>query len=353
MANAEPDEIDLALQREKSETSASGANFAGILLNNGASRETCEDKTGETSKTESARTTSVTVKPETQSVNSSRPELCFEETGSEEDSSDSCDSDSSDSDSDSSDSDLGDSSDENVENENNESDNDTEVPRTRNELLEDTIPKFPSDLTIDKSTSVEAVGHIKAVGNRSVVISANNSARYRVLADGTALVIDNDRNNRVPLGVLYETFGPVDKPFYVVKFESEEEIEPFKSRIGEPVSQVVSTARYILTEEFKTKGTDASNFNDEEVPLEEQEFSDDEQEMLAKGLKTKKRKKAKKPGEAVQTRNPPLQSNSQAPGNKPVQITPELMQQWYQFQQFQQYQYQMCQQQAPPPPPPY
>lgn len=384
MAESEPDEIDLALQKEKLDDGAHESNDAHVSAANDMPKAESEGSTAENSRP------NVTSEREIQSnsINSEQAPK-KQETGS--DSSNSSDSDSS---SESDSEDLSDA-DEDEENVNLESDNDTEIPRTRNELAEDTIPTFPPDLTIDENTSVEPIGHIKAVGDRSIVISANNSARYRVLADGAALIIDSEGKERVPLGVLYETFGPVDKPFYVVKFQTEDEIEPFKSRIGESVSQVVSTAHYLLTDDFKIKGTDASNFNDEEVPLEEQEFSDDEQETLAKSSKSKKRKRNKKPSDATQTQQasarvsasqplshqsyhkpspftfqpatnmatanmattsmPPtnLNTTSMPSANMPSAMTPELMQQWYQFQQYQQYQYQMYQQQAPPPPPPY
>lgn len=46
------------------------------------------------------------------------------------------------------------------------------------------------------------------------------------------------------------------------------------------------------------KGTDASNMFDEELPEEEQEFSDDEKEAMYKKQKKQKKRKPEKTGRA-------------------------------------------------------
>lgn len=171
-------------------------------------------------------------------------------------------------------------------------DDDGEIPHSKNELLEFEIPVVPADFKITEATPLELIGTVKSVVDKTVVVESIHSGRYRVLDEGAIFVVEKNDGKSV-LGLLFETFGPIDHPFYVVRFNSEEEIAEFRPLIGANVHEVVSTAHYVLTEELKSKGTDASNFNDEEVPLEEQEFSDDEEEMMFKKSKQKKKSKPK------------------------------------------------------------
>ena len=46
--------------------------------------------------------------------------------------------------------------------------------------------------------------------------------------------------------------------------------------------ELKAATKYILTSAINSKGTDASGMNDEEPPLDEVEFSDDEQEAAVK-----------------------------------------------------------------------
>lgn len=183
-----------------------------------------------------------------------------------------------------------------------DNDDNTEGPvKSAHEILDEPAPKIPDNLKITPQTQIEHVGEIFSVTGKTVVIKASVSGEFRVLEDHSVFC----SSDRVPFGVLYETFGRVQAPFYSVKFESEEEAAPFKLRRGEKVFYVVSASKFLFTDKIKAiKGSDASNFHDEEVPEEEQEFSDDEKERMASSIKkSKKKKKKTKHDDADQTKN--------------------------------------------------
>lgn len=81
---------------------------------------------------------------------------------------------------------------------------------------------------------------------------------------------------------MFETFGPVSRPFYSVRFNTAEEIDRERAKVGSRVFYVPSYNKSALVqvEELKKmKYTDASNAFDEEVEEHEREFSDDEEEL--------------------------------------------------------------------------
>ncbi|CAN6640378.1 hypothetical protein TRVA0_018S00760 [Trichomonascus vanleenenianus] len=162
---------------------------------------------------------------------------------------------------------------------------------TKNEVLDEPAPKLPENFILEESTPIEPIGELSQVVERRAIIQASKSAEFRVLQDGDSVFCFGDR--RV-IGVLYETFGRVQAPIYAVKFDSEEEAKELFSRKGETVYYVVPATKFILTATARVKGSDASNIHDEEIPEEEQEFSDDEREMESKASKKKKRSRPRK-----------------------------------------------------------
>lgn len=77
----------------------------------------------------------------------------------------------------------------------------------------------------------------------------------------------------------------------------------FSDRIGSAVYYIVPQSSFTLTEAARAiKGSDASNMHDEEIPLEEQEFSDDDAEQASKMKKTSN-KKSKNRANAANNRN--------------------------------------------------
>ena len=64
---------------------------------------------------------------------------------------------------------------------------------------------------------------------------------------------------------MFETFGPVSHPMYVVLFEKASEIDPERVKTGVKIYSVRQYANYVFTKPLRgQKGSDASNQYDEE-----------------------------------------------------------------------------------------
>jgi H/ACA ribonucleoprotein complex non-core subunit NAF1 len=126
---------------------------------------------------------------------------------------------------------------------------------------------------MDKKIIVEAVEH------------------EMVLNEGSILWLTEHRK---PLGVVDEVFGPVKKPYYVVRYNKAADVPDVASQ-GVTVGFVQEFANFVLNDsELRKKGYDASGQHDEEIS-DEEEFSDDEKEEEAKRL----RKQAARQGHQV------------------------------------------------------
>jgi H/ACA ribonucleoprotein complex non-core subunit NAF1 len=167
----------------------------------------------------------------------------------------------------------------------NENDSDEPII-SKNEMLDFKVPSLPENYLITEETNIQYIGNISGIVEKNVMIKGSQSAEEKVLKEGTIFCFED----RTPLGLMYEVFGRLQTPVYTVKFNSQEDADKFKGRKGDKIFYVVPSAEFLLTQQIKNiKGTDASNCNDEEIPEDEQEFSDDEKEAVAK--KNKKRKK--------------------------------------------------------------
>ncbi|KAK9477138.1 Gar1/Naf1 RNA binding region-domain-containing protein [Lipomyces japonicus] len=195
---------------------------------------------------------------------------------------------------DSSDSSSDSSSDEDDTNEKVEFDEDEDGPidsgpvRTKNEILDE--PVKPIDVEIPTNEHIEKVGIIEKIVGQTAIIKAFVSGEYQVL-DQDSILVWSDRQ---PFGRVFETLGPVQQPIYSVKFFSETEANQYSTRTGETVYYVPRFSKFVFTQQIKAiKGSDASNWNDEEVDEAEQEFSDDEAEAEFKRRAKEQRKRAK------------------------------------------------------------
>lgn len=100
-----------------------------------------------------------------------------------------------------------------------------------------------------------------------------------------------DRGQRA-LGRIFDVFGPVNKPYYAVRFNNSEHIKKFDIHIKEPVYCAPQTeyASFVqISQLLEMKGSDASWRHNNEPPCDHLDYSDDEAEKLAK----KKRKQKK------------------------------------------------------------
>lgn len=160
-----------------------------------------------------------------------------------------------------------------------------EAPKTKNELDDDFPVPSISHVNQDDLHRLERIGTIHSVVDNVVLIEQTWEAEselkpreYDVLDSESLLCFENGQ----VLGLVYETFGSVQKPMYTVRFRSAEDIDSTTIQIGRAVYFLPSSSTFVLARSICTKGSDASNMWDEEVAEDEVEYSDDEEELSAK-----------------------------------------------------------------------
>ncbi|CDH48446.1 hypothetical protein RO3G_06884 [Lichtheimia corymbifera JMRC:FSU:9682] len=166
-----------------------------------------------------------------------------------------------------------------------EEDNGNMPLKTHNEISNFVVEK--PDFVIDENTTVHRVGVIMEIIDKAIIVQSDPTMNM-ALDMGTLFAY----GDRQVMGEVFETFGPVSKPFYSVLYNSSDEIDKERAVVGAPVYYVPSYSRtqVVPTDELKRqKGTDASNAFDEEINESEQEFSDDEQEMTFRRLQKQKK----------------------------------------------------------------
>lgn len=165
--------------------------------------------------------------------------------------------------------------------------------RTKNEVAEVVIPK--PDVVITEAMPIQELGAVEAIVEATLLIKANTSGEYRVLESQSILCLQD----RSVIGVISETIGRVQQPFYSVLFTNAAEIKEAGLEVGTKVFYSEQHSTYVFTKALKAiKGSDASNLHDEEVGDDEMEFSDDEAE--AEHKKRIKQKRIAKRGGMVQ-----------------------------------------------------
>ncbi|XP_044975568.1 uncharacterized protein LOC123443295 [Hordeum vulgare subsp. vulgare] len=131
------------------------------------------------------------------------------------------------------------------------------------------VPKI--EVQLEPHHKALPVGAITAIMGERVIVEG--SVEHSPLTEGSILWITE---SRTPLGIVDEIFGPVKNPYYLVRYNSAEEV-PAGIGAGTTVSFVAEFADHILNmKELYAKGYDESADHDEEA--DEPEFSDDEQE---------------------------------------------------------------------------
>ena len=79
------------------------------------------------------------------------------------------------------------------------------------------------------------------------------------------------RSDRKPIGLIFETFGPVKRPFYSIRFNCMDDLNRFNLTNSDAVyyspdfSELVATAKLL-----RQKGCDASWEDDKECPIKYQ-----------------------------------------------------------------------------------
>ncbi|KAI3332409.1 NAF1-domain-containing protein [Xylariaceae sp. AK1471] len=157
--------------------------------------------------------------------------------------------------------------------------------RTKNELPEAIIPR--PEVEIKPEMEIVELGVIEHFVGNTAVIKANTTGEYQVLDTGSVLCLQD----RTVIAALADVIAAVREPRYTAAFTGEEEIKSFSLEPGTKIFYPPALASLGLTQTLRVnRGTDASNWHDEEVADDEIEFSDDEKEAEHKRqLKAKKR----------------------------------------------------------------
>ncbi|XP_061229242.1 H/ACA ribonucleoprotein complex non-core subunit NAF1 [Neopsephotus bourkii] len=165
--------------------------------------------------------------------------------------------------------------------------------KTKDELPIDDLPPV-EDLTITLPDDVELklFGTVSSIIEQLVIIE---SLRGLPPVNEDSIIFKEDRQ---VAGKIFEVFGPVLHPFYVLRFNTPEHIKAKGINVQDSMyfaPSVEDFTQYIFAEKLKQeKGSDASWKNDQEPPPEALDFSDDEKEREAKQKKKKPQSQGRK-----------------------------------------------------------
>ncbi|KAJ5131158.1 uncharacterized protein N7515_007197 [Penicillium bovifimosum] len=171
--------------------------------------------------------------------------------------------------------------------------------RTTNEIEQEILP-IP-EVKITPGMKIVFLGKVHAAIDNNVLIEANTSGEYQVLESGSLLCSDD----RQVIGVVAETLGRVENPLYTIAYATAAEVQEKGLVKGKDIFYVEEHSTFVFTQPLKgLKGSDASNFHDEEVADEEMEFSDDEAEAEYKRKLKQKRQERKEAREGPRGKRP-------------------------------------------------
>lgn len=150
------------------------------------------------------------------------------------------------------------------------------APTTKNELADSMAVRKP-DVQVTEEMNIIQLGSVCGiVESNTVVVSANTSGEFRVVAEGSVICLDD----RTVVGAVADILGKVKQPMYSIRFNSRQDIANSQIDIGTILYYVEQHSNFVFIEPLKyLKGSDASNLYDEEVHDAELEFSDDEAEQ--------------------------------------------------------------------------
>ncbi len=162
-------------------------------------------------------------------------------------------------------------------------------PRTRNELIIDDLPPIENlTITLSDETPIERIGHIRHIIDGKLVII--EALLHSPPLNDDSVLFNRDRRS---IGLIFETFGPVEKPYYSIRYNDIDNIHQRQIELNQEVfyaPKETTYTKYVFVQELKAlKGSDASWEDDNEPPKFAIEYSDDEQERTAKGLQKGKR----------------------------------------------------------------
>jgi H/ACA ribonucleoprotein complex non-core subunit NAF1 len=179
------------------------------------------------------------------------------------------------------------------------------IPRTRNELivpkileskgvidldtdsnllLKDLLKPFPW-IAVPKEENIVSIGTMHGISDEKffLVLHDKSNTGPKMISLGSLLATCSDRS---VLGYVFDVFGPIHQPIYVV-LKTKETIS-MDLQIGDKIGYVSGYTKLIDKQDLYFKGSDASNIYDEEPNESELEYSDDEVEQRNKSIKKKR-----------------------------------------------------------------
>jgi H/ACA ribonucleoprotein complex non-core subunit NAF1 len=116
-------------------------------------------------------------------------------------------------------------------------------------------PVEPLVVNIDATHKIERIGKVSHYIGTSLVIRSEYPSTLDI---DSVLCLEN----RKYVGKVEDVIGPVAKPFYIVRFNTEEEAKSFEK--GSDVYYVADLSHIVNIPDIITKGSDASASYDEE-----------------------------------------------------------------------------------------
>ncbi|KAI1290079.1 H/ACA ribonucleoprotein complex non-core subunit NAF1 [Halotydeus destructor] len=184
--------------------------------------------------------------------------------------------------------------------------------KTKGELgIEDLPPIEHLHIT----APVEHLVHIGRVKNIMECLVTVQSFKNMPALDQDSVLFLRDGK---PLGAIFEVFGQVIEPYYLVRYNSAEEIADRGIAVDMPVYYATNfqapVTAYVFIEQLrKLKGTDASWKHNNEPPEGMKEYSDDEEERRDKMKAKAKRKTFRNVGKEEIPRSSGFASPSSIP----------------------------------------
>lgn len=178
--------------------------------------------------------------------------------------------------------------------------------KTQDEVLLEELPAVEEVcVTLPEEAELQPLGTVSNIIQQLVIIQ---SLKDTPPLNESSIIFKSDRE---AAGKVFEVFGPVSSPLYVLRFNSVDQI--FSKGLKEGTTLYYAPAikeytGYILTQQLRLlKGSDASWKNDQEPPEEALDYSDDEKEQEAK----RKLKNAKKKRDTSNTDNSTQKAHQQ------------------------------------------
>ncbi|MFT7807547.1 H/ACA ribonucleoprotein complex non-core subunit NAF1 [Arapaima gigas] len=165
-------------------------------------------------------------------------------------------------------------------------DKNTVPVKTQGEILIEELPVVEDVVVVlPEDAEIQPIGVVSRIIDKLVIIEALKDTPP---LNEDSIIFNRERQSA---GKVFEIFGPVFQPYYVLRFNSVEHITEKGLKLHDTVffaPLLKDFTDYVFTEQLKmNKGSDASWKNDQEPPPEALDFSDDEKEKAAKQKKKK------------------------------------------------------------------